>query len=361
MRTQILIVLAALLATPFAVAGPGADVQTLTSSSSCDTASSSYYDGQSYEWGYYDENGTYVPGGYGGWYNEQQSDALDCASSSQLASASASDDNGQLASASVGNANSTSAHHQRSGSGSYDYAYDGSSGYSSGWGQHSFDAEQFQESGARASVLATDAFVGTRCEDHAAASGSSYGYYSRYGNDTSYRSDREDQDNQTSRCFQGAEAAQAGHGVSGGLVNGCSQEGASRSSTYYQSTGNNSSGNATYGWSYGNGEHASDCRSGVAADGDGAPVFAGTEDACDGRDYWQNGGRDSDQRCFDGIVVEGPQGLRVALGQDSNTHEMCNWGSCSTSSWTTNGVTWRWDAAPVGGLQQGGAWLPLLS
>gem|GEM_PF-4010696 len=369
-----------LLAVPLAAAnGPGADVQTFTQDSSCN--GSSWYTSYSY-WGpsvpppvpvptngTNDTNGTTPPppppspsdysyGGYGYAYQHSQS----CRAEADTLDAQASDGAGSLASATVYQRNSTN---DSSGS-SYDSSWYHDSYFNSGSDtyQGAYQYNRASSQGAEVDALGASAGQVEGCSDTFSGQGHSQSSWSSYNDGNGTSSSWQDgrsawQGSSSDECGNHVFAGLDGHGVRAGEINSCTAS-FSNETTYDTYSGTDS-------WSYGSndGTRSSDCRSGADATAEGEGVFAGREDACRSQSSSQSSTTGSgnettsgssssfdSSHCFHGYVVEGPNGTRLSVGNETQQSCSAQGGAPSCYGYSNQGVAWTWAASPVGALQQ---------
>lgn len=355
MRTFPVALLGILLAAPFvAAAGPSATVETLTTSSSCES---------SYDWswssGTYGEptpNGTPQPNttpvpypSYGGWSYYHESGKQSCEASDDLVAAQAGDDAGPLASARVGGDNASDS--------AWTWTSDHSWGESSRTDSYSSDSHSSSQDtrGAQAQVLGTAAALATGCADRSSHAG--YDASSSYGTGGSRSWAYSHTSSWESGCAYLVSASQAGHGAQGGYATGCASRyaDASSGSTY------DSGDNTTSSYGYRQSSNASDCRSGAVASAEGQDAFAGLESSCEGTSSFSSEGYGDDRwACFDGVVVEAPTGFRLTLGQFHHGDAQCASWTCQSWGAKEAGVTWTWTSAPVSGAPGNQVYLPVL-
>ena len=283
------------------------------------------------------------PSGYGYGYGSDRY----CFDSFTYARASVSDEDGRIASLDSGASQSSS---ERSG-------WHSSSWYENGSASSSDSRERSNSTSELRHVNLTTREGRVGASDGCASQSSGYdgsvsrsfdGSYSSY----SHWSSSSDSDG----CHTSVSASRGGEAVT---VNpretGCSS--AWSNNGRHESWGY---GNDSYyqSWHGGYDQHA--CRTGASAQADDARLAAGLVNGCDGwndsydRTYGNASERGSyqTQRCQDGLLVEGPDGISLFVGSTQESSTSCysyeGTGSCSDSEQSRTFVLLTWAHSPLG-------------
>lgn len=320
MRT--LLFLATFLAVaPLVTAGPGASVQTLDSSSGC----------QSY--GGYSQGGNSTPdGGYqyrSYWYHQQ------CDDHQNVAAVGAHDNNGEVASASAGNQHGNSS----------DWNFnDHESWNNQSWqrsqGSYYSNADQWAR-GARVSSRAGNANVSDGCGRQYSHGSSSYQESDSYwGN----RGNTYQQNSYDSSCSEGASSNIIGTPASAGIANSECRSQDRSNSGYWQNS---------YGYqSYHQAQRDDSCFSGPSASAEGETLRAGFANGCR-MDEWSYSSSYSStnnrtwSRCDNGLVAQGPDGASFFLGQRDVKQTECENSDCTSRSGSDLLLEMDWEHDPV--------------
>lgn len=351
MRLAIFLVGISLLSiAPAATAGPDAGIEVLEASNEC--TPSSTYEGGSTSW----------PGGYSSWYSSTQS--LECADSLTYAGVHVSDDAGTIASAQAGAWNGTTSSSSSASSwgswssnSSYDYwdSYESSQGATDAWTRR-----------VQAEALGTTAGAQRGCaSEHASNYGASYGAHSSsndWGEWQSAHSQSSSEHAASAGCATGVDASHAGRSQSASYGNRCEWESTDRSSSDrysqrdvsgYEQSGTNERRSRT---------DSNACRDGVTLGGASGAAFAGSENRCEsafesenstytssGGPSYASGHSRQSEACSEGYVVEGPDGIRLFLGERSSSWEDCStYGGCYGEAGSFEGAEMQWNHNPLG-------------
>lgn len=159
-------------------------------------------------------------------------------------------------------------------------------------------------------------------------------------------------------CATGIDAVAAGRDASVQRGPSCTYR-STGTWTSRDSSWSNEDFNGSYRESESRGQWSDTCRDGVTVSAEGQEIFAGSENACEGTNAYRESSGDaqwsSDSSCFSGQVVEGPDGLRVHVGDDSTSSNDCwasgNTTSCAHGSTSQEGAGLDWADAPLGPMQ----------